>query len=629
MRPIVGVIAFALAALCVTSCGQRRPEPLSAFEGRVQDWTREILADSPETATKAGASIEIVGIPYADRLDDRSPLALEARRTDALRRLAELRAVDVEHLNAADNLTYRILREQFEAAAAGANYEYGDFTPLGGVRPYVLNQLDSAFLTLPAFFDRRQNIRTWADADAYLARLHEVPDALDAETQRAQHDAQNSAAPPIYVIDATLTLLDNLSGTPPQSQVYFLSLKRKLDALVAAETDPAARERLNTQELTLLAQANQIVRDEIIPANQRAAAALRAMRAGASQDPGVWRLPHGDAFYRDALRIATSTTLTPGQINRIGLDRVRELQAELDIALRRVGLTEGGVGQRLAQLTADPRYRYPDSDEGRAQLMADVRARIDRVMQRAPQWFGSLPRAHLDMRPVPQFAEASAPGGSYSAPSIDGSAPGVYSINLRNLAEMTKIDVPTQDFHEAVPGHHFQMALAQEQTQLPLLRRMISFDAYGEGWGVYAEDFAEEQGFYENDPIGRIGFLRWQLWRAARLVVDTGIHAGHWSRQQALDYLSQTTGDTAPTIATEVDRYMVWPGQACAYELGRREIMRLREHARTELGPDFDLRAFHDVVLLNGEVPLGVLSRLVDEWIPKQRDQAERARRRH
>ena len=234
-------------------------------------------------------------------------------------------------------------------------------------------------------------------------------------------------------------------------------------------------------------------------------------------------------------------------------------------------------------------------------------------MERAPQWFGRLPQARLEVRRVPAFAEAGAPGAYYNPPSLDGSSPGIYYINMRNLAEMTRIDLPTQDFHEAVPGHHFQIALAQELTDTPLLRRMISFNAYAEGWGLYAEELADEQGLHEGNPAGRIGYLRWQLWRAVRLVVDTGLHTKGWSRQQAIDYVAQTTGDLPGVVATEVDR--------C-------EIARLREEARNELGADFDLRGFHDAVLLHGEVPLGVLDTLVHDWIPEQRRNAERERNR-
>jgi uncharacterized protein (DUF885 family) len=601
---------------------------MTAFDGRLNDWTRQILADSPELATAAGVDEAAAGGGFRRRLDDRSALAVEARRSAAVRRYVELRALNTDALSDSDALTYAVLDAQFAAAAGGAAFEYGDFTPLGGVRPYVLNQLDAAFLTLPAFLDDRHTVANDDDAEAYLARLRAVATAIDAETERARADAERGVRPPRAIIDLTLSLLDETVAQSPMQQVYVTGLQRKLGLIAAAETDAARRAAIEQRHLGYVARAEAIVRDHVIPAHRRAAALLRAEHANAGDEVGVSHLPRGAEYYAAALRIETTTDLTPAQIHRIGVERVRALNSELDIALRRVGLTEGSVGARLSQLPADARYRSEDSDEGREQLLADVRARIGGVMERAPQWFGRMPRAPLEVRRVPAFLEAGQPGAYYNPPSLDGATPGIYYVNQRDLSEMTRIDLPTQDFHEAAPGHHFQIALAQELSEQPLLRRLVSFNAYSEGWGLYAEELADEQGFHDGDPIGRIGFLRWQLWRAARLVVDTGLHAQGWSRQRAIDYLVATTGDAPGVIETEVDRYIVWPGQACGYELGRREIMRLRESARNSLGPDFDLRGFHDAVLLSGEVPLAVLDDLVRDWIPAQRRLVERERNR-
>jgi len=625
---VVGWVVALTLVVAAAGCGPRGPQPMSAFDGRIADWTREILADSPEIATQAGVSEEAAGGPYNDRLDDRSPIALEARRSAALRRYTELRALDASDLSADETLTLAVLRESFEAAAAGAAFSYGDFSPLGGLRPYVLNQMDSAFLTLPSFLDERHDIASPADAEAYLTRLRAVADAIDNETARARLDASAGVRPPLYIMDATIEALEAAMVQPPVQQLYVTSLQRKLDALAAAVSDPNARVQMQQRNAGYVARAEAIVRDHVLPAHQRAAIFLRADRLNTTDAAGVDRLPHGAEFYAAALRIETTTTMTPDEIHRIGLQRVRALTNELDIALRRVGLTAGPVGARLTALTADPRHQYEDSDAGRAQLIADVQGRVNRVLERAPQWFGRLPRARLEVRRVPPLLEAGQPGAYYEPASLEGDTPGIYYINLRSLAEMTKIDLPTQDFHEAVPGHHFQTSLAQENRDAPLLRRLVSFNAYSEGWGLYAEQFADEQRFYDNDPVGRIGYLRWQLWRAARLVVDTGLHSKNWTRQQAIDYLIATTGDVPGVIVTEVDRYIVWPGQACGYELGRREIARLRERARDELGADFDVRGFHDAVLLNGEVPLSVLGTLVANWIPEQRRLAERERRR-
>ena len=624
----IGSAAILALALTLGACGQRQAQPLTAFEGRLNDWSREILADSPELASQSGVSEDAAGGPYAARLDDRTAIAVEARRSAALRRLAELRAIDRASISGGDARTYSILETQFSNTAAAGAFPYGDFSALAGMRPYVLNQMDSAFLTLPSFLDERHAIANTADAENYLARLRGVAVAIDQETERARLDAAQGVRPPGFIMDATFNALQGVLQVAPMSQPYITSFRRKLDALAAAEQDVNRRAEIERANLALLARAEIIVRDNIIPAHQRAAQFIRADRGNASDNAGVSNLPQGADYYAAALRIETTTNLTPAEIHRIGRDRVTALNRELDIALRRVGLTEGPVGQRLSQMTADPRYRYADTDEGRAELMADVQRRVDRFMERAPQWFGRLPQAPLEVHRVPLFAEEGSPGAYYSPPSLDGRTPGIYYINLRNLGEMTRIDLPTQDFHEAVPGHHFQIALAQELTDAPLLTRLITFNAYSEGWGLYAEELADELGFHEGDPVGRIGYLRWQLWRAARLVVDTGLHSQNWTRQQAIDYLIATTGDAPGVIVTEVDRYIVWPGQACGYELGRREIARLREMARNELGPDFDLRGFHDAVLLNGEAPLSVLDTIVRDWIPQQRLEAERERRR-
>jgi uncharacterized protein (DUF885 family) len=629
MKPIRWALLIALGlTFAASGCGPRQARPMTAFEGKLSDWTREILSDSPETASIAGVQNDVAGGSYANRLDDRSALAVESRRSAAVRRFAELRSLNARNLSDEERLTYAVLQDQFANSAGGAAFSYGEFTPLGGVHPYVLNQMDSAFITLPTFLDDRHDVTDAASAETYLTRLRAVATAIDQETERARADAALGVRPPGFIMDTVAGMLETVLRDPPIAQIYVTGFKRKLEAIAAAETNPQRRATIERDNQVLVARAEAIVRDHVLPAHQRAWQFVRSDRGNAGDEATVARLPRGPEFYAAALKIETTTDLTPDQIHRIGLDRVAALNRELDVALRRLGMTEGPVGQRLAQMTVDPRYQYEDSDAGRAQLISDVQARVSRVLERAPQWFGRPPQARLEVRRVPAFAEAGSPGAYYNPPSLDGSAPGVYFINMRNLAEMTRIDLPTQDFHEAVPGHHFQIALAQEMTDTPLLRRLISFNAYTEGWGLYAEELADEQGFHEGDLAGRIGYLRWQLWRAVRLVVDTGLHAKNWTRQQAIDYVSQTTGDAPGVIVTEVDRYIVWPGQACGYELGRREIARLREEARNELGSDFDLRGFHDAVLLKGEVPLSVLDTLVHDWIPEQRRLAERERNR-
>ncbi len=621
------------ALLVLAACSPQLEKPTSAFDGFVDDTTRAIVADSPELATRAGLSVDIAGANFAAHLDDRSAAALDRRRGAALRYDADIRGFDRATLEPDEQITYDVLSAHFRAAAAGARYTYGRYEGIDGFSPYVLNQLDSAFLTLPDFMDSRARVTSIRDALDYVSRLKDVAVAIDAETARARTDADAGIIPPDFVIDRTLAALDAVNGTHPSTWTYVTAFRRKLEAIVGpmGPSDPAAvaptgvapaappAEAAKKQDFTraraLLAQAETIVATKIYPAHLRAAALLRSIRPRATHDAGIQRLPDAAAYYAAALAQNTTTELTPARIHAIGLERVAALTAELDGALRVQALTEGTTGQRLALLTADPRFQYADTDEGRAALLSDVQGRVTRLMALAPQQFGTLPKAKVEVRRVPTVLEPSSSGAYYEAPSLDGAQPGIYYINLRSLAEMTKIDLPTQDYHEAVPGHHFQIALAQEQTQLPLIRRIIGSNAYAEGWGLYAEQLADEMGLYENDPIGRIGFLRWRLWRAARLVVDTGLHSQGWSREQGIAYLAEVTGDAPGVVVSEVERYAVWPGQACGYEIGRLEIERLREKARRGLGARFELKKFHDIVLLNGDVPLPVLETLVDRWI--------------
>jgi uncharacterized protein (DUF885 family) len=630
MRRLILAVALTLAA----ACSPKAPPAQDAFDGFVDDLTRARLADSPELATRAGLGPDMSGVGFNAKLDDRSAEAVARRRAAAVRLDAQVRGFERGDLSAAQAVTHDVLSSHYRTSAGGARFTYGRFDGGGGFSPYVLNQLDSAFLTLPDFLDTRHRVANLRDAVDYVARLRQVSTAIDAETERARTDAAAGVIPPDFIIDRTLAALDAANGLPPSNWVYVTALRRKLEAIVGSlgpvaapdvaqaapadaktETPKAAVKQDIARARALLLQAEEIVARRIYPAQARAAALLRSLRARAPHDAGVARLPDGGAYYAAALAHETTTALSPAQIHALGRERVAALTSELDGALRAQALTVGTPGQRLAQLTADPRFQYPDSEEGRTQLIADVQARVARIMQLAPQQFATLPKAKLEVRRVPPLLEASQGGAYYEAPSLDGTQPGIYYINLRNLAEMTKIDLPTQDYHEAAPGHHFQVALAQEQTALPLIRRLGAVNAYGEGWGLYAEQLADEMGLYENDPIGRIGFLRWRLWRAARLVVDTGMHAFGWTREQAIAYLISVTGDAPGVVVSEVERYAAWPGQACGYEIGRIEIERLREKARRALGPKFELRKFHDVVLLNGDVPLPVLETLVDRWI--------------
>ncbi len=597
----------AALAACATA-----PSEGSPFAGKLESWTRTVLQQSPEDATRGGYPETYAGV-FKDRLDDRSASAVAHERALAPRLLGELNAIDRAGLSDGDKLTYDVLKAFWTNQVGRAQFDYGTFSIGGGARPYVLSQ-GAAFFGLPDFFDNAHAVNDLDDANAYVARLSQVARALDSEAARARADAARGAAAPDFITAKTLRAIEGAVAIPVDHQIYLTALRRKLDALVA-NGRPQARAD------AILARAERIVRTDILPAHQRTAEYLRAAQGAATHDAGVWKCPRGDEYYAAALRYATTTALSADEVHEIGLARVAEMQAAADAALRREGYTQGSIGDRLTAINNDPGRHYSNDDAGRAQIMADTRARIARVMAVAPQWFAHLPRAPLEVRRMPPVIEAVQSAAYYFAPALDGSQPGAFYMTLADMTKVSRVDLATVTHHEGVPGHHFQIALALERDDIPLLRRVTHFTAYVEGWALYAEQLVNEQGFYNADNESRVGYLRWALWRGCRLVVDTGLHAKRWTREQAIQYMQDNLGGADPTtIVNEVDRYVANPGQACAYEMGRREIVRLREEARAALGPRFDLRGFHDAVLLQGALSLDVLGQQVRAWSASVQD---------
>jgi uncharacterized protein (DUF885 family) len=350
------------------------------------------------------------------------------------------------------------------------------------------------------------------------------------------------------------------------------------------------------------------------PALDRQITLMASLRPHAVHDAGVARLPQGEEYYRLSLQQWTTTKRDPAEIHKVGLDLVADYSSQIDVILKKQGMSQGGVGQRLRALYDDPKYRYPNTDEGKVKLIADLNVKVAQVQAKLPTWFGTLPKAKLDIRRVPKATEAGAPGGYYQNGSLDGSRPGAYYINLRDTAETPSWVLPTLTFHEGIPGHHLQLSLAQEAT-LPMIRKTQFFSGYGEGWALYAENLAVEMGMYQDDPLGHVGQLHDAMFRAVRLVVDTGLHSQNWSREKAIAYAVDTLGDQDATLTTEIERYCVWPGQACSYMLGKLEWLQLRQKAKDAMGARFDIRTFHDAGLLSGAMPLAVLDRRIDAYI--------------
>jgi uncharacterized protein (DUF885 family) len=550
---------------------------------------REQLDRSPEQVTSLGLDKG----PRADakrHLDDRSLAGRDRDRADNLGQLKRLDQVDRAGLTGIDAVNYDTEAYLMRAEAGiDRGFAYGD---VGDDGPYVLSQLTGDYQSIPDFLDSKHVIETRADAEAYLDRLDGFAVALDQELERVAHDTAAGAAPPDFALNGAIGQMTSLRDEPPATAVLVRSLvKRAREKGIGGDYET---------------RASRIYRARVVPALGRQIEAMRALLPRAVHDAGVWRLPDGEAYYAAMLRRATTTDLTPAEVHQIGVEVVASLAARLDTLLRAQGLNQGTVGARLRALYDDPQYRYPNTDPGKAALIADLNLKVEAVQARLPAYFKTLPKAKVEIRRIPPYTEAAEAGGYYEEGALDGSRPGVYYINLRDTAEVPRWTLPTLTYHEAIPGHHLQLSLQQE-SNLPLIRKTQWFSAYGEGWALYAEQLADEMGLYDHDPLGRIGYLHDALFRGVRLVVDTGIHAKRWSREQAVKYYVDAIGDPEPAAVTEVERYAVWPGQACSYMIGKLTWLRLRERARTSLGPRFDIRQFHDAGLLPGATPLTVL----------------------
>ncbi len=563
----------------------------------------ELLVDrqlrrSPETATS-------LGVDKGDRawtksaLSDFSLTAIRENGDLSALALADLRKIDRSKLAGLDAVNYDTV--EFVLTIGDAFTRRFDYNGAYGGAPYVISQLTGAYQQLPDFLDSQHVIETRADADAYMARMEAFGRVLDQEVEVGRRDAGLGVIPADFTIDKALIQFKAMLAVAPEAAPLVTSVARR------------AREK--GIEGDYAGEAAKLYAEKVRPALERQAALLTDWRARAVHDAGVWRLPKGEEYYRTALESYTTSKITPAEVHQTGLDMVASLGAQADRLMRKAGYTSGTVGERFRQMYADPRQHYPNTDEGKVELIKDLNRKVAEIMPKLPKYFGQLPKAPLEIRRVPKAIEAGAPGGYYNSPTLDGSRPGIYWINLRDSAEQPRFTLPTLTFHEAIPGHHLQLALNNEAGDLPLIRKMIGFSGYSEGWALYAEELAVEMGMYEDDVEGQIGMIHDAMFRAVRLVVDSGMHDRKWSREQAVKYYVDTIGDQEASAITEIERYVVWPGQACSYMVGKIEWMRLRAKARKALGRRFDIRKFHDVGLLSGGVPLTVLETVIDGYI--------------
>lgn len=550
----------------------------------------EDMEKSPQGATSLGLDVG----PRAglrSRLADRSLAAAERDAVRARERFAELQTIDAAALSPEARTSYDILSFQKEVAAEAAGFAWHTADSWRRT-PYVVSQINGAYIDVPSFLDTTHPVKTREDADAFIERLSAFPASLDGDTERSAAHAGMGMVAPDFILDKAIQQLTALRAQPGAEQAMVRSLARRMSE-AGIEGDHVAR-------------ATALVDGPVAAALERQIAELQRQRPTAVHDAGLGRRPDGQSYYALNLKAYTTTETPAWEIHDLGLAQVADIQAQADELLKGEGYTQGSVAERMAALRTEDRFVWPNTDAGRADLLTFVNAEMNQVRARLPEVFARVPTSEFLVNRVPPAIEAGAPGGYAQGGSLDGSRPGIYFINLKDTADWPRWTLKTLTYHEAAPGHLFEGALALQSADLPLYRKTVGFSAYGEGWALYSERLADELGMYEGDPFGRIGYLESFLFRACRLVVDTGLHAKDWSREQAIRYMAENVGDPNEP---EIERYCSAPGQACSYKMGEIAITGLREELKAR--PGFDLKRFHSAVLDGGRMPLTVLDRRV------------------
>jgi uncharacterized protein (DUF885 family) len=558
---------------------------------------QENLRQNPEGATLLGLDTG-ANADLHHKLRDESSAGIAGARALNLGQLNRLKAIDANTLSGMERVNYDTLLYTGESRAAVAAFDFGGTS--FGPSPYVVSQLTGAYQSVPDFLDTKHRIENAADADAYLSRLEAFAVQIDDNTSRMQHDAALGVVPPDFLLDTTLAQMTATRTTADKS-LLVTSIARR------------AREKGLADSYATNAAA--IYNEKIGPALDRQIMETKSLRAHATHDAGLWKLKDGEAFYAAALRFSTTTSKNAEEIHQLGLDQAAEIGARLDALLKAQKMTQGSVGERIAALYKDSKYLYPNTDAGKAEAIAYCNARLAAIRPHLPSVFKRLPNYTFEVRRVPSQTEPGAASAFSQAPSLDGSRPGVVYFNLHDSAEWPKWALSTTVFHEGLPGHQLEGGLLLSNKSMPLIRKTIGFSGYGEGWALYAEQLADEIGMYDDDPLGRIGYLKFQLFRANRCVVDTGIHHMKWTREQAIRYFIDQEGDAPGFVTREVERYCATPAQACSYKIGHTVWIKARERTKAALGSRFDIKNFHEAGLDCGRVPLDVLDGVIDRYI--------------
>lgn len=600
-RKTLGLIGASATATILPGCAGRlsaaAPDRATAL---LDSLAWELIEQNPESATSLGIDTgDRAGLRA--RLGDRSAAGQEAMANLLRRGLKQVESLDLDALDPATRTSLAVVRSAFRTSLKGFALPYGDVA-VGGWRntPYVVIQNVGGYLDVPRFLDSDHPVRTSADAEAYLARLGQFPVLLDGELDRVRAARGMGLVPPAFLLDKAIR----------QMEAQLAGLKDGGDL-----TQSLAR-RTATIPGDWAERAKAMATGPVAAALERQLAELKLQRGLATSDAGLWARPRGDEWYAWGLSASTTTNHSPEEVHRIGQEQLALLHGRMDPILRSLGYTNGTVGERMTALGKDPRFTFTNDDKGRAEIIALMKSKVDYMRAQAPRAFGHPVKGNLEIRRLPPAEEAGAPGAYGGAGSIDGSIPGKIWINLSTTELHSRYSLPTLAFHEGIFGHVWQGEYA---NRLPLIRTLLAFNAYSEGWALYAETLGDELGAYDGDPVGQLGYLQSIAFRACRLVVDTGLHAKRWTREQAIDWFATTNGSGRAEVSSEVDRYCSWPGQACGYKIGHSEILSQRERARAALGSMYDLRDYNDAVVGGGNVPLDVLAQNVDRYIAAKR----------
>ncbi len=594
-----GVSALALLPGCAQQAGLGTAAPVTLSPDEMLDQIAWALLDhEPERATSLGVDTgEHAGL--RSRLTDKTPEGVAAYAASLRWGLEQARSYPKEGLTDEQRTSFDVIESGYSLALDGMALPYGDI-PVGSWRtaPYVVIQNVGAYLDLPRFMDSIHPLRDTDDAEAYIARLEAIPGVLSGELERMKSARAMGVVPPDFLIakatgQMRTTLLDAMEGGT------LVAPLEKADTTVDPDGSYARR-------------AQEIVTTQIAPGFEAQLAELFAQQKVATGEPGMYARPRGEEWYAWALRSSTTTTLSPDEVHQQGLEELDALHARMDPILREIGFTSGTVGERMQALGADPRYQFAEGDPGRAEIMSFIEERIDWIKAQMPRAFNTLVDPNLEVRRIPPAEEVGAPGAYGGAGSKDGTIPGRFWINLRTTDLHRKYDLADLTYHETIPGHVWE---GEYSNRLPLIRSILAFNPFSEGWALYGEQLADELGAYDDYKVGRLGYLQSLAFRACRMVVDTGLHAKGWSRDKAVDFFVTRNGSKRAEVEGEVDRYCSWPGQATGYKLGHSRIVDQRARAQRELGGAYDFKAFNDAVVLGGNVPMDVLEKNVGRYI--------------